>query len=324
MKRLARVLWLYVAAAAFGQQGDQPRISRWREPLLWVDPGAVEKLDFAAGPGGRAGTPAPPFSFVEELSGGTHPKVKVRDRRGRTWAVKWGREVKPEIVAGRIVWACGYFAYATYFVPRGKIERVAPNLGRAGKYVAPDGTFTEARFELWDEGYLPGRTWSWDDNPFVGTRQLAGLKILVMLTSNWDDKDARNVREGSNTVISEATLKGRPVLRYLVADWGSSFGEWGAPFFYRDIWNCAPYTTQTGRFAALRDGTIEWGFRGSRNVSENVTRADVAWVMRWLGRISDRQVRQALEYSGAPPDEVACFAAALRTRIAKLQEISKE
>src|SRR5262245_52807840 len=112
MGRFARFSWLFVAVAALAQEADQPRVSRWREPLLWTDPGAVENLDFAAGPGGRAGAPSPPFSFVEEISGGTHPKVKVRDRRGRTWAVKWGREVRPEIVAGRIVWACGYFTYA--------------------------------------------------------------------------------------------------------------------------------------------------------------------------------------------------------------------
>ena len=36
-------------------------------------------------------------------------------------------------------------------------------------------------------------SWAWADNPFIGTKQLAGLKIVNMLLSNWDTKDRRDV-----------------------------------------------------------------------------------------------------------------------------------
>ena len=48
--------------------------------------------------------------------------------------------------------------------------------------------------------------WAWHDNPFVGTHELNGLKILMMLVSNWDNKDVRDVARGSNTAIFEYPL----------------------------------------------------------------------------------------------------------------------
>jgi len=51
-------------------------------PIIWAAPGKVEKLDFASGPGGRAGTPKPPFAFIEESLSGTTPKVRIGDANG--------------------------------------------------------------------------------------------------------------------------------------------------------------------------------------------------------------------------------------------------
>ncbi len=75
--------------------------------ILWHDPGPVGRLDMAGGAGGKAMRPAPPFTFLVELSG-TSVKLKVGDARGRHWVVKWGSEVKSETLASRIAWACGY------------------------------------------------------------------------------------------------------------------------------------------------------------------------------------------------------------------------
>ena len=40
-----------------------------------------------------------------------------------------------------------------------------------------------------DLAFVDGVSWRWDDNPFVGTNELAGLKLMVMLLGNWDNKD---------------------------------------------------------------------------------------------------------------------------------------
>src|SRR5581483_10763631 len=45
------------------------------KPVLWRDPGAVERLDLVGGAAGRQGAPKPPFTFIEESLAGTNPKV---------------------------------------------------------------------------------------------------------------------------------------------------------------------------------------------------------------------------------------------------------
>ena len=57
--------------------------------VLWRDPGPIESLDLIGGPGGNAKAPIGPFVFVEEASGGTAPKVIVKDARGIQWMVNY-------------------------------------------------------------------------------------------------------------------------------------------------------------------------------------------------------------------------------------------
>lgn len=288
--------------------------------VIWRDPGAVERLDFAAGPGGNSNRPRSPFVFLKELSVGRSPKIKVRDAGGREWVVKWGTEVKAEIIATRIAWASGYFVDSTYFVKAGRIEGIK-NLGPANEYVGPDGSFKEARFELWNDGYVEGKNWSWNKNPFLGSRELNGLKIVVMLTSNWDNKDSRDTFNGPNTAIIDHVENGRRELRYLVDDWGSTMGKWGPRYWYRDKWNCKAYSEQTAEFiSGVKDGVIEWGFAGSRNVSEGIRVEDVQWSLSFLGRITDSQIKAGLRASGATPEEVECFGSAIRRRINQMRD----
>ena len=63
--------------------------------LIWRDPGDVEQLDLAAGPG-RAGRArrSRRFSSSKNTSTGRSRVVSVRDARGATWRVKWGDEVQ--------------------------------------------------------------------------------------------------------------------------------------------------------------------------------------------------------------------------------------
>jgi hypothetical protein len=147
-----------------------------------------------------------------------------------------------------------------------------------------------------------------------------------MLTSNWDDKDARNVELGSNTAIQEyRQSNGIVQYRYLITDWGGTFGKVGLPGIVRNKWDCAGYTEQTAEFVRgmQEDGTIEWGYVGTNSeVRQGITRGDVRWLLRYLGRISDRQLDAALRASGATQKETHCFRSAVRRRIEALKEVS--
>ena len=93
-------------------------------PILWRDPGAVETLDFVGGVTGRKATPQPPFTFVEESTSGSNPKIHVTDANGVHWTVKFGSEVNAETFATRMAWVVGYFVEPAYFVRSGNIQNV--------------------------------------------------------------------------------------------------------------------------------------------------------------------------------------------------------
>jgi hypothetical protein len=291
---------------------------------LWRDPGAVERLDFRGGPGGIDGAPAPPFRFVEEHATGSNPCMSVRDAKGRVWRVKWGDEVKSETFAVRLAWAAGYHVETAYYVAAGHIEG-AENLGRARTCVNEDFSFVDARFELDEAGVrklFDEHGWSWDDNPFVGTRELAGLKILVMFLANWDNKDVRDVARGSNTAVFEHELRGGgSEARYLIIDWGASMGKWGSPLT-RTKWDCEGFASQNGELVrAGEGGALAWGYTGQRTdeMTEGVTAEDVRWLLRYLGRVTDAQLREGLLASGAEPEQADCFTRAIRERVGLLR-----
>ena len=299
---------------------------------IWRDPGDVEALDLTGGPGGRDGAPASPFTFIKEHSSGSQPCISVRDSRGRCWRVKWGHEVQPETFAVRLAWACGYFAEETYFVASGTVER-ATGLQRAGKCIdANSGRFANARFELDDPAVnklFEEHSWAWNDNPFVGSKELDGLKIVVMLLSNWDTKDRRDVARGSNTAIFEMRDSRRPwasrEARYLITDWGGSMGKWGANIVNRDRWDPDGFEAQTAGFAtAVQDGVVSFGYAGQRtaDIAVGITVEHARWFHGIAGRLSERQLVDALAASGASDDERTRFARAIIARIRQIGDLT--
>ena len=307
-----------------------PRPLEAHRKTLWRDPGEVERLDLRVGPGGSDLMPAPPFQFIEEHEAGSNPCLSVRDARGRTWRVKWGDEVRSESFAVRLIWAAGYHAETTHFIAEGRIEGVK-ELSRARSCVGDDCTFKDARFELDEKGVqkmFDEHGWSWDDNPFVGTRELKGLKVMIMLLSNWDNKDVRDVARGSNTAIFQYPLAdGTREARYLIIDWGATMGRWAAVGF-RAKWDCAAFESQNLEFIKSVEevGTIKWGYIGQRteDATEGITVEDVRWLYQYIGRITDEQLRDGLAASGATNDEVECFTKAIRDRINQLKRVIDE
>ena len=323
---IACVYFVWWAVSLYRVRQARPRRLRTHRKTLWRDPGAVEFLDLHGGPGGRDGAPAPPFTFLEEHSTGSNPCLSVRDARGRTWRIKWGDEVRSETFSTRLAWAAGYHVEHAYFIPEGRIEGVT-ELGRARVCVGEDCAFREARFELDEKGVrklFDEHGWAWDDNPFVGTKELNGLKVMLMLTSNWDNKDVRDVARGSNTAIFEHRLPGGAIeARYLIIDWGASMGKWGAPFF-RGKWDCEGYESQTPQFVTgVEGGVVQWGYVGQRTdeARDGITVEDVRWLYRYVGRITDAQLRDGLSASGATAEEIERFTRSIRARLDQLRRV---
>jgi hypothetical protein len=175
--------------------------------------------------------------------------------------------------------------------------------------------------------FFDEHSWAWDDNPFVGTSQLNGLKIVNMLLSNWDTKDRRDVSRGSNTAIFEHRVsRWTREARYLITDWGGSMGRWGANIVTRGRWDPAGFAAQTPQFVTGVEGDIVlFGYAGQRtaDMSNGIRIDDVRWLCRYLGRLTDAQLHDALIASGASLEDAASFAASLRDRIAQLVNASQ-
>ena len=285
--------------------------------ILWQDPGRVEAIDFSS----VETEPKAPYTFLREDLKGTSPKIYVRDANGVEWRVKGGRDAMPEAFITRFVSALGYYAETTKFSARGHIRGVPP-LKRASGFVKADGSYTWASFEKAEKGARFIGTWSWIDPALRNKRELKGLKILVMLFSNWDNKDKRDSYKGSNTSILQLA-DGRVV--YFVNDWGQSLGSWGR-LFGRMNWDCDLFTKQTPEFVrgVDDDGNVRFGYSGGHTLRfrDDIRVEDVKWLMQYLGRITDAQLRMGLKASGASPDQEECFTRALRARIEQLRKIT--
>src|ERR1044071_5652027 len=169
-------------------------------PVLWQQPDNISSRDLFLGPGGEAMRPdLRHLTFIKEEKGGYSKKYRVRDASGREWVAKIGKEAQSETSAVRLLYGLGYLTEVNYLVPRVTIP---------GK-----GTFNNVRFEARPGGWKRLEEWKWSKNPFVGTPELQGLKIMMALINNWDLKDSNN-----KIVYVEKDDE----LRYIISDLGAT------------------------------------------------------------------------------------------------------
>jgi hypothetical protein len=280
-------------------------------PLLWRDPGALESLNLAGGPGGAAKAPQPPFTFVKEEMDGTAPKVVVTDGSGTKWMVKFGEEAKADTFASRIAWAAGYQVRPSYYVASGQVQGV-PSLHRAGKFIDQNGSFKTARFQKFDDDSfhaVQGANFHLTDK-HLDRRELNGLKLTALLVGNWDVK-------ADNTAVFETG--GR---RYAtVSDWGASLGDPAAPDPAARKWSCAAFSAVTPRLVVgVDNGFIDFNYNqyAARHIgalTDGIRVEDMKWFVDRMNRFTPGQLVSALRASGATEEEAACFAGAIRKRL---------
>ncbi len=111
--------------------------------------------------------------------------------------------------------------------------------------------------------------------------------------------------------------------RYVVSDWGGTMGKWGG-VLKRGKWDCEGYLDQSDDFVkGLKNGEVEWGYSGQHtdSIKDGIPVAHVKWLLGYLGKLTDTQLRAALQASGATASDETCFARAVRMRISRLQSM---
>lgn len=301
--------------------------------VLWKNPGNISQRDLRYGPGSEAMAPVAPFTFIEEDKGGESPKVEVRDARGDVWKVKLGPEAQAETVSTRLVWAVGYFAEEAYYFDEARIENL-PRLSRGMDYVAGD-VVRGARFEPNRKHMKSGSNWDWRNNPFDDTRELNGLKVLMILLNNFDARAANNrvIHVGSES-------------RYYVTDLGATLGRAGGLGGTRTKNDLADFlSTKFVRGVDARDGVVEFDYdtrprglghlsvlhplyyRGEVNKEKAMRGIPVAharWIGLLLAQLSDEQLRDAFRAANYSEGTRESYVSAFRERINQLTDLPRQ
>lgn len=290
---------------------------------LWRQPADIRSRDLLYGTGGQANEPQGDFKFIKEDPEGSNPKFDVEDARGNKWRVKLGPEAQPETAATRLLWAVGYYVDKDYYLPAIHVSGL-PKLRRGRKFVSADGTVRGARLELKEKGEKSSGQWSWFSNPFNGTRELSGLKIMMALINNFDLKQ-------SNNDIYQAP---NGSYRYVVSDLGASFGKTGH-LLSRSRGKLQDY--EKSRFISKTTPAYVDFVMHSRppffffvnvpyylkrthmeEVTKRIPREDARWFSSLISQLSDRQIEDAFRCAGYSDTEVRGFANVVRRRITEL------
>lgn len=186
-------------------------------PSLWEQPVNLSERDMIYGPWGaeRAPDPLAKYTLVQYKRSGVNPGMTVRDPLGREWSVKQAppeggaSEGQIEVVVSRVLSALGYHQPPIYYL------RSFTLVDDWGEHLEGGG-----RFRLKEKGLKERSEWSWQQNPFVGTKPYQGLLVTLLLFNSTDLKNANNS-------VYEYRCAGRIERWYVVRDLGSALGDTG-------------------------------------------------------------------------------------------------
>jgi len=291
---------------------------------LWQDPGPIATLDLINGVGDKAHAPAPAgkFTFAAEDDSATSPKFDVTDSSGVVWKVKLGDESQAETAATRFLWAAGYLVDEVYYLKTMTVAGL-PELKRGREFVSPGGVVRGARLERRRPSDTKGGDWDWFENPFVGTKELSGLRVMMALLNSWDLKRMNN----AVYVVGGAR-------HYLVSDLGGTFGRSGdamtrtkgAPKDYEESEFIAKTRPDTIDFVLHSRphflGVVDVANYRERTKMEQITkgipRADVQWLARRLSQLTGEQILDGFRAAGFDGADLEMFSRVMQRRIAAL------
>ena len=273
------------------------------------------------------------MTFEKEDTEGSNPKFDVRDQDGEKWKVKLGVEARPETAATRLLWAVGYFTESDYLVPELRIKNLPSHLHRGQNFISSGGMVKDARVKRHPQHTEKEDSWRWKKNPFYGTREFNGLRVMMSLFNNWDVKD-------ENNAIYEDKRSG--IELYLVSDVGASFGSIG----YRlgpgrgkgslDLYKKSKFISRVHNgkvdFASPAHSTVI-GLLGILTIPNFVTRLRLRWIGRnipvedakWIGgllaQLKPEQIQDAFRAAGYSDKDVQTYSEVVEKRIGELAKL---
>lgn len=313
------------AQSAKQKDNDKPvDAAQLHNPVLWHDPGNIAGLDLFYGQGGKDGQPVAPFQFESEDLHGTNPKFDVSDARGDKWRVKLGDEARPEVVASRLLWAVGYFVEDDYVLESAKVGKLRLTRGES---LVSDGEVIDARFAKKPEGQKKIGIWAWKENPFAGTKEFNGLRVMMAVMNNWDLKD-------ENNAVFRDKSSGSDI--FLTSDIGATFGTNGLSWS-KDRSKGDVDTFKKSKFITHKtESEVSFGTPAAPNpvlapnvklyhmrhdlewIGKNIPIADARWIASLLKQLSHQQLVDAFRAGDFPPDEIDKYVSVVEARISEL------
>ena len=278
---------------------------------LWQKPADLSERDLFNGPWGaeRAPDPNAVYTFVATKHHGTNPGVVVTDPEGREWHVKQppsnqqGAEGPVEVVLSRVLSAVGYHQPPVYFVPSFTMR------DQTGTHTVPGGRFRLSLRQLDKVG-----DWSWQQNPFVGTKPYQGLLAILLM---FNSSDLKNV---NNSLYEFKNSSDQLERWYVVRDLGTALGETGRLHPKRsniDIFENAPFIT------GVRNGYVEFAYHGWHQeiIRQRLTPMDLQWASDLLAGLSYDQWKDAFRAGGYEPAVAERFIKRLMWRISEGERV---
>jgi hypothetical protein len=240
-----------------------------------------------------------------------------------------GIEAQPEVVATRILWAIGYFTNENYFVPNLEVKELPAHLHRGQDHVISPGHLDGVRLQRHRGDEKKDADWNWQHNPFVGTQEFNGLRVMMALLSNWDLKDENNAiftdKEGQQ--------------QYLVTDVGTAFGASGKHWTEAASKNNLKEYGKARFISKVAPDYVDFNFPRRppllhllvlpsyihqvhmRWVGNHVPRADAKWLGSMLAQLTADQILDAFRAGGYSPEKAAAFTKVVQSRIAELNQL---
>ncbi|MDX6712193.1 MAG: hypothetical protein QOH96_3209 [Blastocatellia bacterium] len=297
---LAFISPLFVSAAP--KQEEKKQSINNGAPTLWHEPIDLTSRDLFLGPGGESMTPdLSSITFIEEDKSGSNKKYRVKDGAGREWVVKLGQEAQSETAAVRLLWAVGYVTEINYLVPHVAIP---------GK-----GEFDNVRFEARPKGVKRVDEWPWARNPFNGTREFQGLKVMMLLFNNWDIKDS------NNRVVLVPGVGDKPIeAQYIISDLGATFGKTGGKITRS---RNKPHDYSKSDFVEkVKNSIVSFKYNGKmHDVFDDITVEQAKWIGGLLSNLSDKQIQDAFRAGNYSSTDIELLAGTFRDRINELIDL---